>query len=293
VRQALSAALVLAAMGTTALGSPSTDLEEARRSFRAKDCASAMKTLSFLLYPEEQLAKRDDLVEAHAMLGACKADVNQVGDAKAQFREVLKLQPDKTLGELLFSSTAIRVFEETRRDKEAEEAKQAAMREIEERAARIEAYRQSQHVYERQLYVLNFVPFGVGQFQERRNVAGLLFASGGLATGGASAGIWLYLVGKYGISSKNVALADGPGVRRLQEIEIGSGIAFILVYAGGIFDAVTHYEPKREIQADDSLLPPDLRPPAPKRKTSLRDRLHFGPIVTPSGLGIGLALEND
>ena len=286
---------LVAVLAHAAAASPASELEQVRHAFQTKDCDSAIRILSALFYPHDQLAQRDDLVEAHAMLGACKADSSLVADAKAQFREVLKLQPDKTLGELLFSATAIRVFDETRRDIDAEQAAQAATRRLNEQAAALEAYRKSLVVFEQHSYLANFIPFGGAQFLQKRPLSGLVFATGQGLTFGVSMGVWLYLVGKYGFVSHSVALTDGPGVRSLQQLEIGAGVAFIGFYVVGAIDAMLHYKARVQVQGDDSLLKDFGKPlpPAKKTTTSLRDRLHFGPIATPSGFGLGLALEND
>ncbi len=290
----LALLVAIASAGGVATASPASQLDEARTAFREKDCNSAMKTLSLLLFPgHELLARQQDLVEAHAMFGACKCDSNDHAAAVDEFNKVLQLDPDHTLGELLFSSCALRTFAEAKADLDTEKKRREAQLQIERDRKALEDYKASLRVFREQPYVLNYLPGGAGQFSERRFGAGLFFATAEGVTLGVSGGVWLYLVGKYGIVSHSVALADGPGVRRLQEIEIGTGVAFILVYLGGIIDSLRHYEPRQRVTADESLLKDlDKRPPPPK-KTSLRDRLHFGPIVTAGGLGIGLALEND
>ena len=94
-------------------------------------------------------------------------------------------------------------------------------------------------------------------------------------------------------------LKDGPRVRQLQQIEIGTGVAFFALYAWGVVDAMINYKSTRLVKGDDSLIPPDLLDPnkpaakKPAKKTSLRDRLRFGPMVTPTGVGVGLGWEND
>ena len=92
-------------------------------------------------------------------------------------------------------------------------------------------------------------------------------------------------------------MTDGPGVRQLQQTEIGVGVAFFAIYAWGVVDSLLHYKPRVQIEGDDSLLPlpsdvPDARKPRPG-KTSLLDHVHLAPIATPGGAGIGLTWEND
>src|SRR6476660_2922996 len=77
--------------------SPADRLKEARDFFAAKDYDHAIEKLSALLYPSEQLALPADLVEAHLMLGASFAETGRAGEAKDEFKQVLRLEPNKTL----------------------------------------------------------------------------------------------------------------------------------------------------------------------------------------------------
>src|SRR5262249_18708107 len=112
---------------------------------------------------------------------------------------------------------------------------------------------------------------------------------------GLSVGIFVYLSGKYGLNAA-VPAAEVPGVRQLEQIEIGTGIAFFAIYALGVVDSLLHYKPRVQIEGDDSLLPlpPDVPAAKPRPgKTSLLDRIHLAPIATPGGAGIGLIWRND
>jgi hypothetical protein len=114
--------------------------------------------------------------------------------------------------------------------------------------------------------------------------------------------LFLYLAGKYGLTA-NVPLAEGPGARQLQQIEIASGIAFFAIYAWSVVDALLHFRPSVQIEGDDSLLqqlrdrPPDntrpLAPPPPPTRKSFLDRLHVSPMISRDSAGIGLRWEND
>ena len=154
-------------------------------------------------------------------------------------------------------------------------------------------------VYETNSFGVNFVPIAA-QYQNKQRTKAWLFGGGMALTGGTSLGIFIYLAGKYGLSSDRVPIAEGPRVRRLQQIEIGSGIAFAGVYIWGVIDAMINFKSQRRIQGDDTLIrdlldPSNPAPPVPatkkKTKTSLRDRLRIGPIVTPTGVGVGLGWE--
>jgi hypothetical protein len=85
-----------------------------------------------------------------------------------------------------------------------------------------------------------------------------------------------------------VAITDGPRVRRLQQIEIGTGIGFFALYAWGVYDAIRHYKPRRQIQGDDSLIPPEILNPTKTKRTSF----HIAPMLSPDGVGVGLGWES-
>lgn len=287
------------ALARPAAASPSQDLEHARQSFREHDYDSARKLATFLLYPDEKLAQPSDLVEAHVILGASDFETGHRAEAKVEFEKALQIQPDKTLTDLLFSEGAIRLFDETRADIAGRAERDAQLRKLADERERIRRYRESLVVVERRSFGVNFVPFGAGQFQNKQPVRGLLFAAGQGVTGGISVGIFVYLAGKYGFNAA-VPAAESVGVRQLQQIEIGTGIAFFALYTLGVVDALLHYKPRVQIEGDDSLLPrlPEA-PPArkPRPRTSLRerlqDRLRLAPMIAPHGAGIGLTWEND
>jgi tetratricopeptide (TPR) repeat protein len=298
----LTAVLVViaaaAAAATEARASPSQDLDHARQSFRQHDYDAAMKLATFLLYPDEKLALPVDLVEAHVILGASNFETGHRAEAKTEFEKALQIQPDKSLTDLLFSEGAIRLFDQTKTDIEARAERDAQLRKLADERERIRKYKESLVVVERRSFGVNFVPFGAGQLQNKQQVRGVLFAAGEGLTGGISVGVFLYLAGKYGLDAQ-VPVLEGPGVRRLQQIEIGTGIAFFAIYAWGVVDSLWHYKPRVQIEGDDTLLPSlrDLpadkaKKPVPK-KTSVLDRLHVTPLIAPDGAGIGLTWEND
>ena len=289
---------IAAAVASDARASPAQDLDHARQSFRQHDYDAAMKLATFLLYPDEKLALPADLVEAHVILGASNFETGHSAEAKTEFEKALQIQPDKSLTDLLFSEGAIRLFDQTKADIEARAERDAQLRKLADERERIRKYRESLVVVEQRSFGVNFVPFGAGQFQNKQRVRGVLFATSEGLTGGISMGVFLYLAGKYGLNAQ-VPVLEGPGVRQLQQLEIGTGIAFFALYAWGVVDSLLYYKPRVQIEGDDTLLPP-LRDPAPDKarkppakKTSVLERLHVTPLIAPGGAGIGLTWEND
>lgn len=299
MRAAVVILAALAVVSSSAHATPSQDLDRARQSFRARDWQSAIPVLTTLLYPELQLARQEDVVEAHVLLGAANFEVGNPDRAREEFTRALQIEPDRSITTLTFSEGAVTLFDRTKEEMRVRFEHDAERKRLAEAAERLEAYRKSLIVYEVRPYYVNFVPFGAGQFQQRRTGKAILFAATQGLTGAASAGIFLYLAGKYGLASNSVPLEEGPRVRLLQQIEIGTGIAFLGFYAWGVVDALIYYKPRQQIQGDDSLIPQDLLEPgqpAPARRpapaTSFRDRLRLGPIFTSSGVGIGIGWEN-
>lgn len=290
-------ALILLVLAITAAAhaSPGEDLDRARSSFRSHDCDSAAKTLSYLLYPKEQLAMPIDLIEAHEMLGACNAESGRIQDAKDEFEKALQLDPTARLDPNFFTTGAQRLFDETRSDLDVRRAKEAEIRKLQEERERLANFRASLVPVEVHHYGYNFLPFGVGQFQNGESTKGYLFASGqGLALSG-SFGLWLYLVSKYGVNCPHcVKLEDADSVRNMQFASIALGAVAIGLYGWSVIDAVRNY--KAQVRVDESTLPPELIRELDKTKkkqpTSLRDRIHVGPMFTPSGAGIGIGWEN-
>jgi hypothetical protein len=293
---ALAIVLALALFGVApAAASPAQDLERARQSFRQHDYDAAMKLATYLLYPDEKLALPTDLVEAHVILGASNFETGHRAEAKTEFEKALQIQPDKTLTDLLFSEGAIRLFDEVKADIEARAERDAQLRKLADERERLRRCKESFVFVEKRSFIINFAPFGAGQFQNKQPVRGVLFAAGQGITGGVSVGAFLYLAGKYGLNAK-VPIDEVSGVRRLQQIEIGTGIAFFAIYAWGVVDALRHYKPSVQIEGDDALLPQPPDPPparAKKPRTSLLDRMTLRPMIAPGSAGLGLSWEND
>lgn len=100
-------------------------------------------------------------------------------------------------------------------------------------------------VYRRHPFFVNVIPFGAGQLQNGERTTGVALAIAEGATAATSAGIWLYLEDHYdrGLVPPDEALH----VRHLQQIEIGTGVAFLALATAGIVDAIVHYQPRVEI----------------------------------------------
>jgi tetratricopeptide (TPR) repeat protein len=278
-----------------ATAAPRDELKAANKMFREGNYPDARDKYNALLYPDIQLADSNDLVEAYVNLGVCRLETGDDNGAQREFEKALQIDPNKQLDPLVITNKkAIALFDDTKSDLRLRgEREKNARREAEERE-RINRIRASMIGVQTNSKLLIGVPFGVGQFQNGDNRKGAFFLGAGLITFTTSTGIFAYLTNKYGIKSDKVPLEDGPRVRRLQQFEIGTGIAFWGLWIWGAYDAYRHFKPQTRVKLDESLLPPELRetPPPPKKKE--KTSYHLVPMLTPdgTGAGIGIGWEN-
>jgi tetratricopeptide (TPR) repeat protein len=289
------AILLVVLLAARAHATPSEDLKAANKSFREGQFDDARRRYGDLLYPPPpKLADQNDLVEAYVNLGVCRLETGDEAGAKEEFEKALQLDPYRQLDPLLITNKkAIALFDDTKADLRTRAEREKAARAEAEQKENIRKLRASMIGVQGNTKLLIGVPFGVGQFQNGDNRKGAFFLGAGLITFTTSTGIFAYLTNKYGIKSDKVPLDEGPRVRRLQQIEIGTGIAFWGLWIWGAIDAYRHYKPQVRVKLDESLLPPELRenPPPPKKKE--KTSYHLVPMLTPDGgAGIGIGWEN-
>jgi tetratricopeptide (TPR) repeat protein len=297
VRAAVIILATVLSISSAVSATPRQDLDRAHAAFRKGEFSVALPLYNVLLYPVPQLASADDLADAYVGLGVCRLETGDGTGARREFEKALQLDPNKQLDPLLITNKdAIRLFDDTKTDLRTRAEREAAKKKEAELIAAQQAYYDSLRVYESHSYALNFAPFGIGQFQNGQKAKGVFFLGSQALTAGASVTIFAYLVNKYGIRSNQVPLEDGPRVRRLQQFEIGTGVAFFGLYVWSVIDAHLHYVPKKRVEGDESLLPDNLKikpKTAKPKKTSLLERIHISPMFTPDGAGIGLGWETD
>lgn len=292
----IAAFAVILAIAGSAVATPREDLALANKAFRDGQFLEARDKYNFLLYPRVQLADTNDLVEAYVNLGVCRLETGDDGGAKQEFERALELDPNKQLDPLVITNKrAIVLFDDTKADIRTRREREAIARREAEEAERYRKFRESLVGVRDNPRYLTFVPF-LGQYQNGDTAKGLLFLGAQAVTGATSVGIFAYLTNKYGIRSDKVPVLEGPRVRRLQQIEIGTGIAFFAFYVWGVIDANLHYKRQVRTQIDESLIPEYWKdkPVKPKKAkpTSLLQRMQISPMLTPDSVGIGLGWEN-
>lgn len=277
------AALAVIALVAPAHASPAQELERAREQFRDGHFAEAIPGLNYLLYPNPRLSQEDDLLEARVLLAVCAFEAGDRETATIEFTTVLQENLAFRLDRLLFSKAVVEFFEAIKKDEKAKADQAAEDRRKAEDAELVQAALDAMIVYETRPFYVNFIPFGAGQFQNDDRRKGLFFAVSQGVTGAISAGIWLYLVGEYGLPGK-VAPAELDRAFLLEQIEIGAGSVCLGLMAWGVIDSLIHYKPSVRRDADPSLLPEKFRKKLDTTATSLR----LDPEVFAGGAGLSL-----
>ncbi len=238
-----------------------------------------------LLYPEVVLDSEGEVVQAHRMLGVAYLYSNRPDEAKREFHKLLELRPDYRFDPLLDPQPVVDAFNAVVKEEEAEisaietrrhqrDADLAARR---QREARLHAGVPAVVFYERHSYLLNFVPFGAGQFQngQRRKGWTFLGVEGGLAA--ISVGAFVTNFALYGVQPHRTCLVipplSGDGLpqrcpdgaidhheenisRDLLAVQVVSGGLFFAAAIWGVIDAIRHYQ--RDVPLETAPPPGDL-----------------------------------
>ncbi|AEI67530.1 hypothetical protein [Corallococcus macrosporus] len=275
----------------------------------------------------------DDLVELHKLAGLAAFNLGRTDDAHRHLRAVLRLDPDFSLDPFVVPPPAVAFFDtlkaemdteldflrQERRLRQEREKAEAERRERERLEAEVQRRRAEElasqvtvRTVEKRNFLVNFVPFGAGQFQQGRTSLGIVFAAteGVLAvTSIISFFAYEGLFEERTIDLDNVLDPDGrasvtvryiPTNRARQRdtwqlMKLSSAAGFYAIYAAGVVDALLHHEdqvvrstvePRAEPPADAP-----ARPTTSARATAPKTYTRVGLYPTPGGLGAGLTLS--
>jgi hypothetical protein len=285
----------------------------------------------------------ETLIELYKYAGAAAFNLGKAAEAEPQFLALLQIDPDFVLDPFIYPPPAVNFLEKLKRDnvkildsiretrreqrkREAEEREEKRRKEQEEARRRLDllSHTTTIRTVEKHSFALNFVPFGAGQFQQKRNTMGVLLASSEGALAITSIIAYLALnslieeqtitidgrLAAPGSSDKVAFTVRGIPRNRASEanvwrlVKVASGAAFYTVYAYGVVDAVYHHEdevvssstsqrgssPAKETTGPvgigtDALVGSNLTEPSP----DLGPRFFFFPVPG-DGLGAGLTL---
>lgn len=169
---------------------PRERLELAEEAFNSGEFDRLPPLLRPVLEPEPAFEDEDNRIRARELLGvglffAAQSVTNPkerdklMSAAREQFLELLRERPDYQLDPLIFPASVVELFDAVREEHAGELAKIRARQEqtnpTNSGAAEILYIERS---VQEHIYFLNFMPFGMGQFQNDDQVKGTLFATG-------------------------------------------------------------------------------------------------------------------
>ena len=211
----------------------------------------------------------EELKEWHKYAGLSAFNLNRNAEAISHWQALLQIDPDFRLDPFSYPPAVIQSLEKVRTEmgpqletiRQAHRLKEEAERELEQRRRQVEALtrRVETRTIEHHSRLIDFVPFGVGQFAENRPRAGVIFA----AVEGLLAATSLFAYLGYGSLIQhrpalisNVQSTNGSSVvtqvgiprdkeaaaRNWQIAQYASAGGFYAAYACGTIDALMHHQ---------------------------------------------------
>jgi hypothetical protein len=280
---ALAGALVVATPAQKLAATPRETFDRGRTAFGRAEYKRAIEILHPLLYPEVLLDSEGEVVQAHRMLGVAHLFQSQPEEAKREFHKLLELRPDYRFDPLLDPQQVVDAFNAVVKEEETEisaielrrKHRDAEVAARLQREARLHPPATTLVYYERHSYLLSFVPFGAGQFQNGQRRKGWLFFGVETALAAISVGALTTNFALYGANPYRKC-APPPGTvivgpcpaadidhsqedssRTLLRLQVVSGGLFFVAALWGVVDAVRHYQ--RDVLMTEPVAP---APPA-------------------------------
>jgi len=218
------------------------------------------------------------LVQWHKLAGLAAFNLKRTEQAQRHIAALLRLDPDFALDPFVYPPTAVAFVEKQRQAlapeldriraerraqaaaaKRAAEERAALAREAEEQRRQIEEMSRQVTVrtVEKRSFLVNFVPFGAGQFQQGRVAAGTGFAIAEALLGITS--VVAYFAYGSLVETRTMPVENRfPGAAPVVEtgipasrqeeanvwraLKIGAGLGFYGVWAAGVADAIIHHQ---------------------------------------------------
>ncbi|MCK8502188.1 MULTISPECIES: tetratricopeptide repeat protein [Myxococcus] len=274
----------------------------------------------------------DELVELHKLAGLAAFNLGRTEEASRHLRALLRLDPDFSLDPFVVPPPAVAFLEgikddmtneleflrqerRLRQEREKAETERRERERVEAEVLRRRAEELASQVnvrtVEKRNFLVNFVPFGAGQFQQGRNSLGIVFAAteGVLAvTSVISYFAYESLFEERTLELDNVLDDDGkasitirfiPTSRERQRdtwqlLKLASAAGFYTIYALGVVDALYHHEDQVVRTTVETREPPARTTPRSEvltpRATPPRTTARVGVYPTSGGGGVALSL---
>jgi tetratricopeptide (TPR) repeat protein len=268
-------ALLLAAL----LAAPSADLKRAKDRYEFGAWADAAGAV------RELLAKHPGLPEAQALeawriLGLSEYQLGDRAAARSAFVSLLSIDPDYALDPFLVPPQIVEFFDRLKAEAEPqlqplrERKRQLKEQErlAEEARRKLLAEEQARSgppakvvIVQEHVYMLNFLPFGVGQFQNGHATKGTIIAVSQVVLGVVNLGAILAhntiaqdtsrrctVTSPANCSNPPIPDSDRALLHNIDIVKYVSAGLFWAVYAYGVTDSLVHYVPRIETEVTPS-----------------------------------------
>jgi hypothetical protein len=246
------------------------------------DCAGTLRP--FLA--RDPLLNDDEAAEAWRMLGLAEYHLGDRTSARRAFVNLLSFDPDYALDPFLVPPPIVDFFDKVKRENEPDLAplreRKRAVREqqrlAEEAKRRLLAEEQARNgpptkvvkVNER-IYLLNWMPFGIGQFQNGQKNKGMAIAAGQLTLALVNVAA-IVVHGQIADDRSRMCTSSQPGcgsppysssdrtlLSRLAAVKYASAGLFWGLYGYGVWDAHRHFIPVVETEVGPGGQPSGLK----------------------------------
>jgi hypothetical protein len=268
----------------------------------------------------------EQLVDLHELAGLAAFNLQRMNDAERHFSALLRLDPDHSLDPFVVPPPAVAYYDKLKQRMDSELDFVRQERRLRQERAHVEAERRERErltaeeqrrrtealarqvtirTVEKRNFLVNFVPFGAGQFQQGRTSLGVVFAAseGALAVTSVIAYFAyealfeldtveiddvLTETGKATLTVRYIPTNRSRQADAWRLLKISSAAGFYTVYALGAADALYHHEDQVVTTTiEERPAPPTQAAPAKASGASARLRI----FPTSGGLGAGLSLS--
>jgi len=314
----LALCLICAPQKPASAADTDAELKRASDSFQYGNYADAA-TIVEARFKSGRLTTDQDLIEAYRVLGLSYYYLGRIDDARSQILRLLSVDPNYVLDPFFHPPKLVEFFDQVRADNESlltplreqrarQEADKARAEALREKLLDEETRRQAREELEKrrplppervELHspLINWLPFGAGQYQNGQKLKGGFITAGAILSGGASTLSFLIIANlkrceplliqgaslgqpdqsgvRCGVPAESQSLAQG-----LVTLKWSAGLAFFAIYIYGVIDAHLFFEPELRLR-------PQASPAAAAPALSAR----ILPWASPEGLGASLQLR--
>jgi len=257
------------------LATPATDLKRAkdRYEFGAYgDAAGAVRQV-LAQYPD---LPEPQAIEAWRILGLAEFQLGDQTAAREAFIHLLSIDPDYALDPFLVPPNIVDFFDRVKREAEPqlqplrEQRKQVKEQErlAEEARRKLLAEEQARSgpptkliIVQERVYIINFLPFGAGQFQNGERTKGTILAVSQALFGAINIGAILLhnsiaedpsrrcsISTVTNCSNPPIPDSDRKLLQNIDVVKYVSAALFWATYAYGVADSLVHYVPRVETE---------------------------------------------